>query len=140
MICNKFIAKMKEAAKKFDSLASKNVEAALAVTKRLKVVVDSETATMLTEIIPTDVDKAILGVLRVAISSTFNALLAYDECKNEPSLEAKYQCIVKKLKSVPDDQRDAMLHKVSALIAKHLDKRYSQKWYDLFTQSVYVAG
>lgn len=139
--CQKMTAYLKKWFKKVDAFLLDNTETAVQIVGKFKYYINNPVADLLIQIIPGELDDKILFAIRKSIDLSLDKLIVLSGCNNEADLESKLLCYARFLKNLPKDVRDAQLLKFASLLTKQLDgERFSQKDYDMITQSVYTSG
>lgn len=105
-------------------------EYALKVTRIIKQVLEHPATDIAIAIIPTDIDREIRDKLLDAIEVVNKRL-------DKPNVEQ----LITDIQQLPDDIKDAVLHKIAAIILQQLDDcKLKQSMYDAFLQIVYTNG
>jgi len=141
MFCTNANAEIKSALKQFDQYVNTHVETALQITTALKNMLSSPVADIITAIIPGTVDNILRTQLLNALNKITEALSIVDSCKQFTDLNDKLKCFVQQLSQRDPQLQDAVLLKLSSLLAAELDgQKLKQSLYDLYTQAKYVTA
>jgi len=141
MFCTNANAEIKSALKQFDQYVNTHVETALQITTALKNMLNSPAADIITAIIPGTVDDVLRTQLLNALNKITEALSIVDNCKQFTDLNDKLKCFVQQLSQRDPQLQDAVLLKLSSLLAAELDgQKLKQSLYDLYTQAKYVTA
>jgi len=141
MFCTNANAEIKSALKQFDQYVNTHVETALQITTALKYMLSSPVADIITAIIPGTIDDVLRTQLLNALNKITEALSIVDSCKQFTDLNDKLKCFVQQLGQRDPQLQDAVLLKLSSLLAAELDgQKLKQSLYDLYTQAKYVTA
>jgi len=141
MFCTNANAEIKSALKQFDQYVNTHVETALQITTALKYMLSSPVADIITAIIPGTIDDVLRTQLLNALNKITEALSIVDSCKQFTDLNDKLKCFVQQLSQRDPQLQDAVLLKLSSLLAAELDgQKLKQSLYDLYTQAKYVTA
>lgn len=137
-ICSNCRSKTKQLLKKIDARLVKNVDAAIAVTTRIKNAFNSPFAITVTRLIPGQYD----DVLRERITAALGVALKYlGWLKAGTELShINYDEYVSTLREMPEGMRDGALMKIASVITKELDGRFSTHLYDTAVQVHYTLN
>ena len=141
MFCTKVNAEIKSALKQFDQYVDAHIDTALQITTTLKAMLSSPAADIITSIIPGTADDVLRTQLLNALNKITEALSIVDSCKQYTDLNDKLKCFVQQLSQRDPKLQDAILLKLSSLLAAELDgNKLKQSLYDLYTQAKYVTA
>jgi hypothetical protein len=141
MFCTKVNAEIKSALKQFDQYVDAHIDTALQITSALKSMLASPAADIITAIIPGSADDVLRTQLLNALTKITEALSIVDSCKQYTDLNDKLKCFVQQLSQRDPKLQDAILLKLSSLLAAELDgQKLKQSLYDLYTQAKYVTA
>lgn len=138
MFCTKFRKKIKSLIRDFDNYVDENIDTALVFTIRLKAILKSIPAQLLTALIPGDLDEAARVKLLDALNAVIPTLEIVNKCKDCPSLEEKIRCYAEQLSLLHPDQVNDALRKLASRLAGTMDgERLAEHLYDTYTQIKY---
>lgn len=141
MFCQKLRNKIKVALRQFDKYIEEHVETALAVTTRIKNILSSPVANIITAIIPGEIDNIVRVQVLYALDKAIAVFSIVEQCKEYSALEEKLNCFLTELRQRDPNLQDAILQKLASLLAGELDgNRLKQHLYDLYTQAKYTAS
>lgn len=115
----------------------KAIHIGVTVVEKMKTVVDSPEADIITAIIPGDIDDAIKEKLRDALPKILAELLLAQDCSNLTNSADIVKCAIQTLQEIEGDFKSAFLHDLSILIAQVAadgklswsDGTYILQWY-----------
>lgn len=141
MFCSKFFGKIKSIFRQFDTYVSEHVAIALQVTTAIRDALSGTASDILLAVIPGDLDAVIRDKVVIALNKAIDALAIIDACKQYTNVADKLQCFIREIKKHNPAVQEALLMKLSSLIAAELDEgKLKQNLYDLFAQAQYSAG
>lgn len=136
MFCTKFKLRIRKLLSQFDNLLESNIDTALYITTRLKQLLASPAADLLTAIIPGNVDDIIRRQLIYTIDKVLEGLTIAGNCQQFSSTADKLKCFATQLQQAEPHLADAILQKMASLLTAELDgNRLKQSVYDLYTQA-----
>ena len=107
-------------------LAQKFVTPSILVVEALKKAVESNTATLLTALIPGNIDDTIVLKLRQTLPKVLQILRISDECLKLEAPDEIIFCAIKKLKEYTPEGKAATFHSIAALLSVYIsDKKIS---------------
>jgi hypothetical protein len=140
MFCIKIRQRIKRVLQEADEYLDNHVEMALKVTMKLKQLLASPGADLITALIPGTLDDLVKQRLIKALEEVICLLTIADECKEHKDVSERVTCFAKQLQAHAPELRDALLLKMASLLASRLDgNRLKQNLYDLYSQAKYVA-
>jgi hypothetical protein len=141
MFCTTIRSQLKTLLRQFDSYIDAHIDTALQITTKLKNVLSSPTADIVTAIIPGDIDNTIRQQLIAVLGKAIEALTIADTCKQYTDVNEKLNCFIEQLKLRDPQLQDAVLQKLASLLTGGLDgQRLKQSLYDLYTQAKFSAA
>lgn len=140
MFCTKFKSRLKKILQQFDNYIDTHIDIALKVVSAMKSILSNPAASILTAIIPGELDEEIRKKLVNILGKVTEALTMVEECKQFTDINDRLNCFIQQLHQLDPQLQDAILQKVASLIAGHLDGlRFKQSVYDLYTQAKYTS-
>ena len=119
----------------------KYAETSLEITYKLKQILQSPVADVLTAIIPSTIDDNAKKQMITYIDKVLPYLIIVDDCKNKGDVSAMIACWVQHLAKHPAHTRNALLIKFAALLtAMQHGEEYKQSLYDAAVQLEYTAS
>lgn len=135
--CKNFFSKLKKLLTCVDEQLIKYVDVSLAVTKKLKQLVESDATEFIVSLTPTNVDNLLLPKIQKALEFALTKLGKVHDVLNQKELRD----FIEWLKGQPEDVRDAYYLKVGSLVSQKLDdERFKAALYDTFVQARYVES
>lgn len=121
---------------KVEKEVKKDIVIAISVVQRVKAVVDSPVADVVTALIPGSADDAVKDLLRAWLPKVLVELSLVESVANIEDTNAQLQAILDKLKLASDETRNAFYHSLSSLVLQKLsDGKLS--WSDAVAISEY---
>lgn len=133
--CKSFFSKFKKLLTCVDDKLIKYVDIALTVTTKLKQLVESDTAELIVNLTPTNIDDLLLPKVSKALEFALQKLNKVNSVLNQQELRD----FINWLKGQPEDIRDAYYSKIASLMSQGLDDaRFKSSLYDTFSQARYI--
>ena len=125
---------------KVDDVVNHYLTAAVGITGKLRSIINSPVADVITALIPGTWDDALKEQARAALSVTVNALTTVETIISEPDLNTKVQLFMAELAKQRPDLQEAMLFKIASLLLKAMHgDQLTQSEYDLITQAKVIS-
>lgn len=105
---------------KVEQEVQKDVVVAITVVQRIKVVIDSPVADIVTALIPGDADDRVKDLLRQWLPRILLELSMVQSVANIEDENAQLQAILEKLKLSSDEAKNAFYHSLASLILEKL--------------------
>lgn len=113
----------------------------LHITTAIKTILDNPATDILTAIIPGTWDDKLKQIAVNALNEAIPYLQVVDKCKQHTEIGPMLQCWIEEVQQMPKHARNAMLHKLAALLTSIMDgSERKQNEYDYYIQMLYSSN